>query len=65
MPIWLIFQNRRATILIVTNRISQQTCFDKALRSYGLAGVGNSGSEKSSEATMHAARTVNRHRWNR
>jgi hypothetical protein len=31
----------------MTDRIIQQTCFDKALRSYGLAGVGKSGSEKS------------------
>ncbi len=65
MPIWLIFQNRCATILLVTDRISQQTCFDKALRSYGLAGVGNNSPKKNRKATMQAARTVNRHRWNR
>ena len=65
MPIWLIFQNRRTTIHPVTDRISQQTCFDKALRSYGLAGVGNNGSKKNWMATLYAARTVNRHRWNR
>ena len=52
MPIWLIFQNRYTTIHSVTDRISQQTCFDKALRSYGLAGVGNNGSKKSRMATM-------------
>ncbi len=65
MPIWLIFQNRCATILQVTDRISQQTCFDKALPNYGSVGVGNNGSKKSMKGTMQAARTVNRHRWNR
>ena len=47
MPIWLIFQNRCITILSVTDCINQQTCFDKALRSYGLAGVGKSSPKKS------------------
>jgi hypothetical protein len=65
MPIWLIFQNRLATIPSMTDHIIQQTCFDKALRSYGLAGVGESGPKKSRRGTMQVARTVNRHRWNR
>ena len=37
--------------------------FDKALQSYGLAGIGEKASKKSLKETMQSARTANRHRY--
>jgi hypothetical protein len=59
----LIFPHRLATIQRMTERENQHTCYDKGLRSYGLAGVGGQASKKSSLATMQVARTANRHRY--